>query len=125
MVIRATWEVSMAWREKPLGFTSMLASFTRSLTASTTFLSTLPWTRRASSIVTEAKVAKAAVVAVFELPCGGARGDRWGAGEKVLGLLRAVRWFEMNGMSMPSLVRGSLESDRETLRLKGAKRSEE
>ena len=42
MAISDTWLVSMACREKPLLLTSMLASLTRSFTASTTLRSMLP-----------------------------------------------------------------------------------
>jgi len=47
---KETWLLSMACRLKPVSLQSKLASVTRSFTASTTFFSRLPCTRRASNI---------------------------------------------------------------------------
>mmetsp|Transcript_24780 Transcript_24780/g.46604 ORF Transcript_24780/g.46604 Transcript_24780/m.46604 type:complete len:203 (-) Transcript_24780:19-627(-) len=48
---RDTWEESMAWMERPSSLQSMLASVTRSLRASRSFLRIDPLVRRASNMV--------------------------------------------------------------------------
>ena len=52
MVTRLTWLLSMACSDMPVALQSKLASLTRSLMASRTFLSRLPVLRRASNIFT-------------------------------------------------------------------------